>query len=179
MKSFHTELRGSIGGQEVTGRRDPGSRGDGDHQPRPLGTQLRQHRPRDIDRPEQGALDLRTERLRIQLLEEPRVETTGIVDQDVEVPEHVHRGAHRSLGGSRIGHIQSHCQQVIVLTQRIGDALDPSGGGNHRMASRQSRLGDVDPQAPTRSGDQPYLLIRHLRPLLAPHRSRRSGSPFR
>ena len=48
---------------------------------------LRQRGAGDVDRTEQGGLDLGAERLGGHLLEEPGLEAAGVVDEHVEVAE--------------------------------------------------------------------------------------------
>src|SRR5215217_5063839 len=52
----------------------------------------------DVQRAEQGGLDLRPEVLRGDLLEEPGVEVARVVDEDVDAPEPLDGRQHRRLG---------------------------------------------------------------------------------
>ena len=65
--------------------------------PGALGAQLREGGAGDVDRAEQGRLDLGAERLGRHLLEEPGLEVAGVVDQHVEPAEPLHG---RGDGGS-------------------------------------------------------------------------------
>ena len=55
----------------------------------------------DVDRTEQGGLDLRPELLRAELLEEPGVEVAGVVDQHVDPAEPVDGRLDGGLGARR------------------------------------------------------------------------------
>ena len=113
------ELRGGVRGQEVTGGSDAGGGGDRHHQTGALGAQLRKGGAGDVDRPEQGGLDLGAERLGRHLLEEAGLEAAGVVDQHVESAEPLHGRVHGGRGGGGVGDVEVDGQQVVVLTERL------------------------------------------------------------
>ncbi len=86
--ALHAELGGGVGGAELLAH-DAGGRGDRDEQAGALGAHDRKGRAGDVDRAEQGGLDLRPEVLGGDLLEEPGVEVARVVDQHVDAAEPV------------------------------------------------------------------------------------------
>ena len=61
-----------------------------------------------------------------------------------------------------VGDVESDGQEVLVLSEGIDDALGLAGGGDHGVAGGQGSLGDVDAQAASCAGHEPYLLLGHL-----------------
>ena len=158
--ALHPELRGGVGGVEL----EPGQAGTGgDRQdvPGPLPTHHRQHRPGDVHRPDQPGGELVVDLLGGQLLEVAAVEVRGVVDQHVDAPEPLHRRLHGRLGVGRDGDIQPHDQQILGVPDSLPDGLGTAAGGDHGMPRGECRLGEVDPHAPPRTGDEPDLLLRH------------------
>src|SRR5207237_1423530 len=70
----------------------------------------------DGDAPEKGGLVLGAAVLVSHLLEEACVEGPGIVDQDVEATEPLHRGRDGSLCGYGVGDVQGNVQKLVVIT---------------------------------------------------------------
>jgi len=66
-----------------------------------MGAHDRQDGSGDVQRAEQGGLDLGPEVLRGDLLEEPGVEVTRVVDQDVDPLESLNRGLGGGAGARR------------------------------------------------------------------------------
>ena len=122
----------------------------------------------DVDRAEEGGLDLRPELLRAQLLEEAGVEVARVVNQHVDPAEPVDRSRHSRLGVGGIGDIQLDRQQVVLLSDRSTDLPGVPSGGDDLVTSGQRSLGDVDAQTAAGAGDQPNFLSLMLtaRPLL-------------
>src|SRR3954464_7608018 len=123
-----------------------------------LGTHDGQGDAGQVGRPEQGGLDLRPEVLRADLLEEPSLEATGVVDQYVDAPEPIDGGPHRPLSGRRIGDVERHRQEVVALAQGGVDRVGVAAGGDHRVPGGQGRPGNVDAKASAGAGDEPDLL---------------------
>ena len=71
----------------------------------------------DIDRAEQGGLDLRPELLRAELLEEPGVEVARVVDQHIDPSEPVHGRLDGGRSARRVGDVESYDQQIVVRSQ--------------------------------------------------------------
>ena len=116
----------------------------------------------EVDRAEEGGLDLRPERLRAQLLEEAGVEVARVVDQHVDPAEPLDRSRHGRLSLRGIGDVELDRQEVVVFSDRRADLLGVSSGGDDRVTSGQRGLGDVDPQAAAGAGDEPDLLVTHV-----------------
>ena len=77
---------------------DAGGRGDRHDEAGALGAHDGQDGAGDVDRAEQGRLDLRPEVLGADLLEEAGIEVARVVDQDVDAAEPVDGGARGVLG---------------------------------------------------------------------------------
>ncbi|HVK46168.1 MAG TPA: hypothetical protein VM429_14845 [Micropruina sp.] len=110
----------------------------------------------DVQRTEEVRLQLRPELGVTDLLEEPGVEVPGIIDQDVDPPEPRHGSIDRRLRGSRIGDIQRHGQQVVLLAKCCGDLGGIPSRGDHEAAGLQGGPHQVDPHATGGAGDQPH-----------------------
>lgn len=129
--------------------------------PRPLPAHHRQHRPGDVHRPDQTGGELVVDLRRGQLLEVAAVEVRGVVDQHIDASEPLHRGLHRRLGVGRPGDVQVHDQQILGVPDRCQDSLGTPAGGHHGMTGSERGLREVDSHAPSRTGDEPDLLLRH------------------
>ena len=92
----------------------------------------------------------------------PALKLPALFTSDVEATEPLHGCLDRGLGGCGVGDVESHGQEVLVLSEGLGDALGLAGGGDHGVAGGQGCLGDVDAQAAACAGDEPYLLLGHL-----------------
>lgn len=90
------------------------------------------------------------------------MEAPGVVDQHVEASEPLDRGLHGGGCGLGVGHVEGNCEQVIVPTQRLADAVGVAGGGHHGVSGSQCRPGDVDAQTSARAGHEPHVLFGHL-----------------
>jgi hypothetical protein len=127
----------------------------------------RKGRAGDVDRTEQGGLDLRPELLRGKLLEEPGVEIASIVDQHINPAEPVHARLDSGLGPRGVGDVKSYHDEVVVCAEHEGDLLGVAAGGDDSVTGSQGRIGDVDAHAPAGAGDEPDLvLIPHAAALL-------------
>ena len=127
-----------------------------------LGAHHRQHRPGDVDRADQGGLDLGPEVPRGDLLEEPGVEVAGVVDQHVDGSEPFHGSRDGRLGVGGVGDVELDDQQVVVGAEGSADPLGVAAGGNHGVAGDQGGLGDVDAHPAPRTSDEPDPLVSHL-----------------
>jgi hypothetical protein len=105
----------------------------------------------------------RTARVRFgaDLLEEPGVEVAGVVDEHVDASEPVDGSPDGRFGVGGVGDVEHDGQEVIVLAQGGGDGLGVAGGGDHGVAGRERRPGDVDAHATAGAGDEPNLLVSH------------------
>src|SRR6266852_4115421 len=105
----------------------------------------------------------RLEVLRTHLLERRKLPITGIVDQNVEPPEGVHRQLHGGLCCCLIAHFQPDGLPPLALLRHQGCQLfRPKRSGYHAVPCGQRRLGDVPPQPVSASRNQPDL--RHENP---------------
>ena len=113
----------------------------------------RECRAGDVDRTEEGGLDLCPELLWAQFLEEAGVEVARVVDQHVDPAEPVdcRRYGRLSVGG--IGDVQLDRQEVVILTDCRADLLGVPSRSDDRMTSGQRGPGDVDAQAAAGAGD--------------------------
>ena len=93
----------------------------------------------------------------------PALKLPALFTRTSRRPNRSHGGLHRGLGGCGVGDVESDGQEVVVLSERVGDALGLAGGGDHGVAGGEGCLGDVDAQAAACAGDEPYLLLGHLR----------------
>lgn len=118
----------------------------------------------EVDRAEQGGLDLRPEVPWADLLEEAGVEVARVVDQDVEASEPFDRRVHGRAG---VGDVELDGEEVVVLAQDCRDSLGFAGGGDDDVPSRECRLGDVDAHAAAGACDEPDLLVGHVSALLS------------
>jgi hypothetical protein len=112
------------------------------------GAHHRQDSPGDIQRAEQGGLDLGPEVPRGDLLEEPRVEVTRVVDQDVDPPESLAGSLDGGAGASRICDVEDGDQQVLVSAEHPADPLRVPAGGHDGVPGGQGRPCDVHAHAP-------------------------------
>jgi hypothetical protein len=112
--------------------------------------------------PEQGGLDLGPEVLGADLLEEPSVEVTGVVDQHIDAAEPLHGSLHGRLGVGGVGDVELDGQQVGVGAEGSADPLRVAAGGDHSVAGGEGGLGDVDAHPAPRAGDEPDPLVSHL-----------------
>jgi hypothetical protein len=126
-----------------------------------LGAHHRECRAGDVDRAEQGGLDLGPELLRAQLLEEAGVEVARVVDQRVDPAEPVDRSPHGRSRVGGIGDVQLDRQEVVMFPDGRADLLGVPSRGDDCVTSGQRRLGNVDAQATAGAGDQPSLLVAH------------------
>ena len=90
------------------------------------------------------------------------VNATVLTEMDA-VTEPVDRGPDGGLRGGGIGHVEVDGQEVVVFTQRLGDAVFVASSGDHRVPGGQGRLGDVDAQASAGARHEPHVLLGHLR----------------
>ena len=122
----------------------------------------RKGRAGDVDRAEEGGLDLRPELLRGELLEEPGVEIAGVVDQHVDPAEPVHGRLDGGLSAGGIGDVKSDDEEVVVCSEHGADLLEVAAGGDDGVTGGQGGFGDVDAHAPAGAGDEPdTVLITH------------------
>src|SRR6266404_6011905 len=99
-----------------------------------------------------------SEVLRTHLLERRKLPKSGIVDQNVQPPEGVHRQLHGSLCCCLIAHFQPdglHPRAVLRHQRRL--FLRATRSGYHAVARSQRRLSDVPPQSVSASRNQPDL----------------------
>ena len=69
------------------------------------------------------------------------------------------------LHRGRVGDVEPDREEVVASAKGLGDRVGAASGGDHGIARRERRLGDVDAHATGRTGDEPYLLSRSCRPL--------------
>ena len=136
--------------------------------PDALAAHHRKGRAGDVDRTEQGGLDLRPELLWGELLEEPGVEVARVVDQHIDPAEPVHARLDGRLGARGVGDVKSYHDEVGVCSEHEGDLLGVTAGGNDCVTGGQGGLGDVDAHAAAGAGDEPNLLLTHAGALLLP-----------
>jgi hypothetical protein len=140
----------------------PAVDGDRDDEAGALGAHHGEHGAGDVQRAEQGGLDLRPEVLRADLPEEPGVEVPGVVDQDVDPPEPFHGRPDGRLGAGGVGNVELDGQQVVVLAQSRCDSAGVTPGGDHSVTSRECGPGDVGAHAAAGAGDEPDLRVPHV-----------------
>src|SRR6266853_6926505 len=99
-----------------------------------------------------------SEVFRTHLLERRKLPKTGIVDQNVQPPEGVHRQLHGSLCCCLIAHFQPDgLHPRAVLRHQRRQFLRATRSGYHAVARSQRRLSDVPPQSVSASRNQPDL----------------------
>src|SRR6267154_559038 len=99
-----------------------------------------------------------SEVLRTHLLERRKLPKTGIVDQNVQPPEGVHRQLHGSLCCCLIAHFQPDgLHPRAVLRHQRRQFLRATRSGYHAVARSQRRLSDVPPQSVSAARNQPDL----------------------
>src|SRR6266436_3985970 len=99
-----------------------------------------------------------SEVLRTHLLERRKLPKSGIVDQNVQPPEGVHRQLHGSLCCCLIAHFQPDgLHPRAVLRHQRRQFLRATRSGYHAVARSQRRLSDVPPQSVSASRNQPDL----------------------
>ena len=81
------------------------------------------HGAGDVEWPEQVGLDLSPKIVGCDLLEETGIEVTGVVHEDVDASEASDGSLHRGSCVVRVGDIELHDEQVILLTQSFGHAF--------------------------------------------------------
>jgi hypothetical protein len=84
----------------------------------------------DVDRTEEGGLDLRPEILRAELLEEPGVEIARVVDQHINPAEPVDACLDGGLGARGIGDVKSDDDEVVVCAEHGDDLPGVAAGGD-------------------------------------------------
>jgi hypothetical protein len=110
----------------------------------------------------QLALDL----LGRQLLEEPRLEAGGVVDQHVDAAEAVNGRLNRRLGVLPAGHVERDDEQRVGLAEGLCHGGRVAAGGHHVVAGGQRGLGELDAHAAAGAGDEPGLIVSHVGLLL-------------
>jgi hypothetical protein len=158
--ALHPELRGCVRRQELSAH-NAGGRGDRDDKPGALPAHDRKGRAGDVDRTEQGGLNLRPELLRGELFEETGVEVARVVDQHIDPAEPVHAGLDGGLGAGGVGDVKSYDDEVVVCAEHGGDLLGVAAGGHDGVTDSQGGLGDVDAHAATGARDEPDILVTH------------------
>src|SRR6202011_4116747 len=89
----------------------------------------------------------RLEVVRTHLLERRKLPITGIVNQDVQPPEGVHRQLHGGFCCGLIAHFQAEGLPPLAVLRHEGCQLfRPSRSGYHAVPCGQRHLGDVPPQ---------------------------------
>lgn len=78
-----------------------------------------------------------------------------------DVPGGLNRGLHGGLGLLGAGYIQRHYAKVGMRTQPGGGLLHVACGRYNPMPPLKGSLDDINAQAATGAGDQPYLLCAH------------------
>ena len=143
----------------------PGGGGDGDDEAGALGSHDREHGAGDVDRAEQGGLDLGPEVVGGDLLEEPGVEAAGVVDQHVDASEPLDRGGDRGVGVRGVGDVELH--------RRAGSSWSPraavTASGLRAVATTawpaaRAALAMSTPMPRAGAGDDPDLVVHVLGP---------------
>jgi len=129
--------------------------------PQALLAHHRQDSPGDVHWANEARRQLPLHLLRRQLLEVARVEAGSIVDQHVDAAEPLDSRPHRRLGIGAASDVQLDGQQVVRLSQGLGDAVAVPARGHNRVTSRQGGLGEIDAHATAGSSDKPDLLVTH------------------
>ena len=172
--SFDTELAGGVGGDELLADQ-PGGRGDRHDVPGALAAHHRQHGPGDVHRAEQVGLDLGSHLGGADLFEVAGVEVAGVVHQHVDPPEPIDRRVDGRVDGGRVGDVELHREEVVVVAERGGDGVGVAGGGHDGVPGGEGGGGDVDTHAAGGAGDEPDLLVGHgSQPTRTRRRRRRS-----
>ena len=96
-----------------------------------------------------------------EFLEEAGEEITCVVDQNVDSAKRRDGGLNGRIRILRTCHIELDGQHVVVVAHRGRDLRSIAASGDDGIACGQGRLGDIDPEASTSSGDEPYPLFTH------------------
>ena len=96
-----------------------------------------------------------------EFLEEAGEEITCVVDQNVDSAKLRDGGLNGRIRILRTCHIELDGQHVVVVAHRGRDLRSIAASGDDGIACGQGRFGDIDSQASTSSGDEPYPLFTH------------------
>src|SRR5260221_8258173 len=103
-------------------------------------------------------LKLGAEVLNGRVLDRGKVPIAGVVDQHMEVAEHVNGQLDGRNRRTLIGDIQRDGAHVVAVTlNQIRELLRMAGGGDQLVTGGEDALSDRPPQPPSASCDQPYL----------------------
>jgi hypothetical protein len=92
------------------------------------------------------------------LLDRSHLRATGVVDEHVDAPEVLHRLLHRGSALPRVGDVERHDVDTLVLGE-VGERLDPARGRDHPLAARQHGVGDRTTEAARAAGDHPHPFV--------------------
>ena len=95
--------------------------------------------------------------LRGKLLEEPRVEIAGVVDQDVDAAEPLDGCLDGSLGVGEVGNVELDHQQVVGRAHGRSDSLRAASGRDNSVPRGERRLRYVGSHTARGASDKPNL----------------------
>lgn len=124
-----------------------------------MGAHHRKDRASDVHWAEHRSLDLRAELLGRDLLEEPSVKITRVINENVDPAEPVDGGARGVLSVAAIRNVELDSEEFVVTSERGADSLRIAPGGDDSMACSQSSLRDVDAQTTARACNEPDPLV--------------------
>ena len=89
------------------------------------------------------------------LLDRAQQAVAGIVDQDIDAAELLHRLAGGLVGLCLAGDVEPGRQQPLMGAEARGDGVGIAGGGDHRIARLQRGFRDQGAKPPGSSCDEP------------------------
>ena len=116
---------------------------------------MRQHRAGDAEQAEHVGAEQFCGLRSARLLDRAQQAVAGIVDQDIDAAEFLHRLAGGLVGLRLAGDVEPRRQQPLMRAEARGDGVGIAGGGDHRIARLQCGFRDQSAKAPGSSCDEP------------------------
>src|SRR6266496_2405748 len=143
-------------GTEGRERDDAAHGRDLDDVARPLLTEGREDRLRDMENAEQVRLELIAQLLLGDLLDRSEEPVARVVDDDVDPPERLVRGLHRSEHLVAVGDVELDREDgVAVLLDQVTQSVCVAGGRCGLIATLEGGEGELAAKAFRRAGDEP------------------------
>ena len=99
---------------------------------------MRQHRSGDAEQAEHVGAEQLAGLRGAGLLDRAEQAVAGIVDQDIDAAELLHRLARGLVGLGLAGDVEPRRQQALMCAKARGDGVGIAGGRNHRIARPSS-----------------------------------------